>query len=201
MTSNDNGQAPKLVGYDVSNNVTVTVRKVDNLGALLDKLVQAGSNQINGISFDVSKPEAALDEARKLATADATRKAKLYAEAMGVELGNVMSISEGGGYQPPMPMRAQGHDEGRCRRPRAGGRGRADARGRREHHLGNQASGCALPARHGRDSLCPCRFSNAIRGGSSISRHVPCPEHVLIPTDDPGLLAALSRATAGSMTS
>jgi uncharacterized protein YggE len=102
------GKAPELVGYDVSNNVTVRVRKIAELGAILDKVVQAGSNQINGIGFEVSEPEAALDEARKLATVDATRKAKLYAEAMGVTLGPVTSISEGGGYQPPMPMARAG---------------------------------------------------------------------------------------------
>lgn len=98
------GKAPELIGYDVSNTVTVFVRKIGDLGPLLDKVVQAGSNQINGIGFEVSKPDAALDEARKLATADATRKAKIYAEAMGVSLGRVMSISEGVNYQPPMPM-------------------------------------------------------------------------------------------------
>lgn len=97
----NNGQAPKLVGYDVSNNVTIKLKKVDSLGALLDKLVQSGSNQITGISFDVSKPDEALDEARKLATQDATRKAKLYAQAMGVELGTVMQISEGSSAVPP----------------------------------------------------------------------------------------------------
>lgn len=101
---NDGKQPPLLVGYDVSNNVTVTVRQVDGLGALLDTVIKAGSNQINGISFDVSKPTEALDEARRLAAADATRKAKLYAETMGVTLGPVLSISEGVSYQPPVPM-------------------------------------------------------------------------------------------------
>jgi uncharacterized protein YggE len=101
---NDGKQPPLLVGYDVSNNVTVTVRQIDGLGALLDTVVKAGSNQINGISFDVSKPTEALDEARRLAAADATRKAKLYAETMGVTLGPVLSISEGVSYQPPVPM-------------------------------------------------------------------------------------------------
>ena len=57
--------------------------------------------------FQVSKSEAALDEARKLAAADATRKANLYVTTMGLSLGPVVSISEGGGYQPPMPMRAK----------------------------------------------------------------------------------------------
>ena len=97
-------KAPELVGYDVSNNVTITVRKIADLGPLLDKLVKAGSNQISGISFNVSSPDAALDQARKLATADATHKAKIYAEALGVTLGPVMSLSENVGYQPPMPM-------------------------------------------------------------------------------------------------
>jgi len=101
---NGNGQAPKLVGYEVSNNVSVTLRKIADLGSLLDKLVQSGSNQISGVSFDVARPEAAMDEARKLATADATRKAKVYAQAMGIELGNVMQVSEGGSAQQPMPM-------------------------------------------------------------------------------------------------
>ena len=101
---NNNGQAPKLVGYDVSNNVAVTVRKIAELGKLLDTLVSSGSNQITGVSFDVSQPEAAMDEARKRAAADAARKAKVYAQATGVELGQILAISEGAGYQPPIPM-------------------------------------------------------------------------------------------------
>lgn len=94
----------ELVGYEVSNTVTVNVRKLADLGALLDKLVQSGSNQISGIGFSVSQPEAALDEARKLATADAARKAKVYAEALGVSLGPVLSVSEGFNVPPPMPL-------------------------------------------------------------------------------------------------
>jgi uncharacterized protein len=105
----NNGQPPKMVGYDVSNNVTVTVRKLESLGAVLDSVVSSGSNQINGVSFQVSKPEAATDEARKLAVASAVAKAKLYTEAAGVGLGSIISISEGGGYQqqPPVFARAK----------------------------------------------------------------------------------------------
>ncbi|WP_421694483.1 SIMPL domain-containing protein [Aestuariivirga sp.] len=102
--SNNNGQPPKLVGYDVSNNVAVTVRKIAELGKLLDTLVSSGSNQITGVSFDVSQPETAMDEARKRAAADAARKAKVYAQATSVELGQILSISEGGSFQPPVPM-------------------------------------------------------------------------------------------------
>ncbi len=100
----NNAQPPKVVGYDVSNNVTVTVRKLESLGAVLDQVVSAGSNQINGVMFQVSKPETATDEARKLAVADALRKAQVYTAASGVTLGQIVSLSEGGGYQPPVPV-------------------------------------------------------------------------------------------------
>lgn len=101
---NTGNQPPRLVGYDVSNNVNVAVRKLDDLGAILDQVVTAGSNQINGILFQVEKPQAAMDEARKLAVADATRKAQVYAGASAVALGNILSISESTGVQPPIPV-------------------------------------------------------------------------------------------------
>lgn len=97
-------QPPKVLGYDVSNGVTVTVHKLDNLGAVLDSVVSSGANQINGITFQVAEPDAAMDEARKLAVADARRKANVYAGAANTTLGDMLSISEGGGYQPPIPM-------------------------------------------------------------------------------------------------
>ena len=102
--SQNNAQPPKVVAYDVTNNVTVTVRKLEGLGAILDQVVSSGSNQINGVMFQVSKPEAATDEARKIALADALRKANVYAAASGVTLGQIVSLSEGGGYQPPVPV-------------------------------------------------------------------------------------------------
>ena len=98
------GQVPKLVGYDVTNSVTVIVHKIDGLGALLDKAVSSGSNQINGISFSVSKPDDAMDEARKLAVKDATHKAQIYAGAASINLGNIMSLSESGGMAEPQVM-------------------------------------------------------------------------------------------------
>ncbi len=104
---NTANQPPRLVGYDVSNNVTVAVRKLDGLGAILDKAVSAGSNQINGVLFRVDKPDAAMDEARQLAVADAARKARVYAGASAVALGDILSISESFGIQPPIPLDSQ----------------------------------------------------------------------------------------------
>jgi uncharacterized protein len=105
--SSSNNQPPKVVGYDVNNMVTITVRKIDELGELLDVAVSTGSNTVNGISFSVSKPDDMLTEARKLAVRDARSKAETYAAAGGFKLGNIVSLSEGTAYQPPMPYMAK----------------------------------------------------------------------------------------------
>jgi hypothetical protein len=102
----DNAQPPRLAGYDVSNTVNVTVRDLASLGGLLDRMVQAGSNQIHGIAFEVSKPELAQDNARNSAVADAKRKAALYAQALSVQLGDVLSVSEQV-PGPPIPVLRQ----------------------------------------------------------------------------------------------
>jgi uncharacterized protein YggE len=86
---------PKIVGYEVSNGVTVRVRALDKLGAIMTAVVASGANSVDGLSFAVSDTNEKLDEARKEAVADARRKADLYATAAGVKLGRVLSISEG----------------------------------------------------------------------------------------------------------
>jgi uncharacterized protein YggE len=92
---------PKIVGYTVSNNVTVHVRDLAGLGAVLDQAVTVGANTISGVSFAVDDPTDLYDQARRLAFEDAVRKATLYAEAAGVELGALSLISEQSGYNPP----------------------------------------------------------------------------------------------------
>lgn len=103
---------PKIVGYQVSNSVTVRVRDLEDLGAILDRAVTVGANTINGVSFSVNDPSALYDEARKAAFADARKKAELYAGLADTELGDIKSISEGQGYTQPVPMmaRAQSFD-------------------------------------------------------------------------------------------
>jgi uncharacterized protein YggE len=99
---------PKINGYQVSNSVTVRVRKLDTLGAILDKSVTVGANTINGVSFAVDDPAELLNQARKAAFADARAKAELYATAAGTKLDEVKSISEGQTYnQPPQPYMAK----------------------------------------------------------------------------------------------
>jgi uncharacterized protein YggE len=101
------GEAPRVIGYDVSNTVTIQVRQLDSLGSVLDTVIQQGSNQVSGIQFALAEPEARLDDARKKAAADAQRKARLYADTMGFALGNVIALSETSSFQPPVPIYAK----------------------------------------------------------------------------------------------
>ncbi|HHG91130.1 MAG TPA: SIMPL domain-containing protein [Devosia sp.] len=109
-----NPKPPRIVGYQVFNNVTVRVRDLDNLGALIDAAVTVGANQINSISFAVSDTAQLQIEARRAAMADAIAKAELYVEAAGLSLGRIVSIREDGGsrpvFQPEMARMAMASD-------------------------------------------------------------------------------------------
>ena len=99
-------QPPKLRGYQASNQVTVIINDLTKVGTTADAVVAAGVNQINGISFGLKDPTAAENQARQIAVRNLQSKAALYSQALGVDLGGIRSLSEGGGYapQPPMPM-------------------------------------------------------------------------------------------------
>ena len=102
--SNMDDGTNRIVGYVASKSVSVQVRALEGLGAVLDAAVRDGANTLNGVEFTLQDPDPALDEARKRAVADAQHRAALLAGAAGVTLGPIRSITESGGYQPPMPM-------------------------------------------------------------------------------------------------
>lgn len=94
---------PKINGYQVSNSVTVVVRDLEELGSILDQSVTVGANTVNGVSFSVADPSELLDQARKLAFADARGKAELYASIADATLGELESISERQDFNGPQP--------------------------------------------------------------------------------------------------
>jgi len=102
-------QTPELRGYQAINRVTVKLYQLDRVGRTADAVVSAGVNQIDGISFGLRDPQAAEDAARRDAVRALQAKARLYAEALGQPLGQLRSLTEGGGYapRPPMPMYAR----------------------------------------------------------------------------------------------
>jgi len=89
-----NRQSPKIDGYEVRNTVTAVSEDLENVGPMLDALVKAGVNNINGVKFSISEPDAAKNEARSKAIKSAKAKAQSMATAAGVKLGNLTSISE-----------------------------------------------------------------------------------------------------------
>jgi len=89
----------RIVGYEVSNTVSVTVG-LDKAGTVLDALVASGSNQIGGISFAIHDPKPLLALARADAVKDALDKAALFAKAAGVSLGPILAIEESGSAAP-----------------------------------------------------------------------------------------------------
>lgn len=98
------GREPQVRGYTASNMLTVRLRDLSVLGQTLDAVVTEGANTLNGLSFGLQNPDEATDEARRRAVADAAHKAALYAEAAGVTLGRIVTISEQGNYGGPQPM-------------------------------------------------------------------------------------------------
>jgi uncharacterized protein YggE len=100
------GKGPqRIVGYQVSNNVNVTVENLSLLGATLDALVSSGANNIGDIAFSFRDPKSLMQKARAAAVADAITRAQVIAKAAGVTLGPITSISENGGnYDSPRPM-------------------------------------------------------------------------------------------------
>lgn len=83
------------------NSIEVEVTDLDQLGGLLAGLFGEGANRLDRVNFGLQDPTAATDEARRRAIAEGARLAALYADAAGVSIGDLMSLSEsgGGGYR------------------------------------------------------------------------------------------------------
>jgi hypothetical protein len=90
-------------GYVVSNRVLVTVRDVARFGAVLDQLVAAGANAVDGVALEKEDPSAERARALEEAVADARAKAAVLAKAAGVSLGEVLLVTELAGG--PVPVR------------------------------------------------------------------------------------------------
>ncbi|MDJ0639578.1 MAG: SIMPL domain-containing protein [Paracoccaceae bacterium] len=100
----NNTERPGIRGYSASTMLTVRVRDLDSLGGLLDIVVGDGANTLNGLTFSIAEPEPLQDLARADAVRRANAKAQTLADAAGVTLGPLQSISEGGGAGAPQPM-------------------------------------------------------------------------------------------------
>lgn len=98
-----------VIGYRVTNMVIAKIRDIDNVGAIIDAVAEAGGDltRINNIAFSVDDPSEYYEEAREEAMADAKDKAEQLADLAGIELGQPTYISEGNIY-PPIVYRDAG---------------------------------------------------------------------------------------------
>ncbi|MBT4907855.1 MAG: SIMPL domain-containing protein [Rhodospirillaceae bacterium] len=87
---------PEIIGYTVRNNVHITVRDLAGFGVVLDGVVEAGANMVQGISFDVAERDGLEKKAMANAVRDAVAKARNIADAARIELGPILTINAGG---------------------------------------------------------------------------------------------------------
>jgi len=97
-------EPPRIAGYTVRNSLTVRVRDIGKVGAILDKSVSLGVNEGGNIAFTNADPSAAITQARIGAVKDAIARADTLAQAAGVKKGQLLEISEQSYNPRPMPM-------------------------------------------------------------------------------------------------
>ena len=97
---------PVLTGYQVQNSVQATVRDLTKVGFVIDKATAGGASEVGGVSFDLSDRAAAQSQALALAVGSAKRKAGVMADAAGVSLGRLLTLTEGGDAPTVRPLYA-----------------------------------------------------------------------------------------------
>ena len=88
----------KVRAYNASTTLAVKVTDMDLVGRLIDEAFAAGANTLNGISFSASDTEDARNESLKAAVEEARAKAEVLAEASGMKITGIETISEGSAY-------------------------------------------------------------------------------------------------------
>jgi uncharacterized protein YggE len=97
------GGTPTLRGYEVNHSITVSVKDLTKVDAVLGVLGKSGVTDMNGPNFGFEDDKMVVREARDLAIADAKTEADKLAKSLGVRIVRIVSFSEnGGGYPSPM---------------------------------------------------------------------------------------------------
>ena len=96
-------QAPRTTSYLVVNTVTVELKKIDQVGPVIDASLSAGANQINSLSFGVQSADSARRSALTAAMAKAKADAEVIARAAGGSLGTMLEVTVVD-YGTPRPM-------------------------------------------------------------------------------------------------
>ena len=98
---------PEIIGYLMSNTVTVEVRNLEKIGKVIEDVLAAGVNHFQGLHWALRDEQPARLNALKSAAAKAHEKAAILSEALGVKLVRVLSVTEGGHVVRPAPHMAR----------------------------------------------------------------------------------------------
>lgn len=104
---NQSLEEPRVVGYRASNTLQVVVDDLSRIGAVIDAAVNAGANQMHGLSFELKNDLPQRKQALQEAVEDARAEAEALAEAMGMSLAGVIEAHEGSDRVIPYEMGAQ----------------------------------------------------------------------------------------------
>lgn len=104
---NNDGSPPTFVGYDVSNQVSVNLRRLDRIGQVFDTLVEAGANNLSGPNFTLENDQAARKVAREAAFASGQAQAEDYARMAGYSGVRLLEVSESFQSMGPQPVSVQ----------------------------------------------------------------------------------------------
>lgn len=109
----ENNKIPQIMGYQINQTLSVKIRKIDQAGEILKKVVSTGINQVNSFYFGVENDEQMKEQARQAAIEDAKKKAEKMAAQIGIRLGRIVGfIENSGGYPAPMYDYAKGYGIG-----------------------------------------------------------------------------------------
>lgn len=102
------GGSQKINGYSANTNLSIKVKRLEDINKVIDTATLNGANQISGLNFDVEDKTKLEDEARQKAVKDAKEKAKRSSQIAGFKLGRIINYSENqpGGYRPMVAMEA-----------------------------------------------------------------------------------------------
>ncbi len=97
------GNQGKITGYQVDNNLSITIRSIDKVSSILDKTTELGVNNVSGVTYSVENRSAAMDQARELAAKDAKEKADKLGKLFNFTVGQVTNVSEYSDSSMPTP--------------------------------------------------------------------------------------------------
>ena len=92
----DSREAPRIASYSASNQVSIEVTNLTQIGPIIDAGLRAGSNQVDGILFRLKDDLPLREQALKKAVAEARRKAETMAEALNLRILGIQEVSETG---------------------------------------------------------------------------------------------------------